>query len=794
MRNVRSPPPAGSTASSSSGNLSLSLTIRHLPTDEWTTVRVPVEWRAYDLKRLALGVFDRASESPARTRAPSRPPSERGAADAAFARNHADKENERRGGGANLLSVRGAVHSERETKSPGGVKRFAHALRDRLSSKDLSTVAGNVPTRPSASPLRPLNASIASLSPVPSRHSVSAASTPTRASFNSDTPTRQRVRQSEDTHSRRSSMANFESLHLLSAAARRQDPLEAGGQFNETETLISLDEASPRTARRMERSKSLSEKGSTEGSPVRNRRGLAASTANDDEVNERKLTSWVLVNAITGGTIPDHAIVGSKFVDNDLLTLKPCHLLYEPPLHLYHLPFLQCASASVLSATLSTCRTTFEFSASKGHARRRSFGGGKYGKGDFVERRIEISVDDGVYAATEGDYDMTPGTTMVLKVIKGTQLEAIYPLPAASVQLVASSTTSTSLSFPPPLPTSSSTASLANLVLPSGPSNLRQSLSPVPLSRKKVRSIPLIQLEWDEGESLALRAHDKEEHDRLMNLLGEPQAGDEKKDEAEGQTRKDLIDLAYASRHNLVDPVLSGPVPRARPQNLPRPRLDRASKEHSVARPRIQPRSVSDSYALLPRVPSRSSSLDPHATPSRSSSVLHIRKRESSLELDAGRSSVNRTPSTCTSNSTVSAPSTPTSIRTPVTSEFPPPLPLDPATTPTTTKTSTALSYSPTTNPSPASLMSSSSSYFSLHSPPLTLLPFTYPPPSVAPSSASSSSAFTRAKSSLDLTSAIRTPLSPLGDEPRTTTARSSGGTRSRKAIRRVTSALDASR
>lgn len=31
---------------------------------------------------------------------------------------------------------------------------------------------------------------------------------------------------------------------------------------------------------------------------------------------------------------------------------------------------------------------------------------------------IEICVDDGVFAAAQGDTEMTPGTTMVLKVIK----------------------------------------------------------------------------------------------------------------------------------------------------------------------------------------------------------------------------------------------------------------------------------------------------------------------------------------------------------------------------------------
>ncbi|GAA5965841.1 hypothetical protein JCM3765_001201 [Sporobolomyces pararoseus] len=770
--------PSLSTLPTDLDQLSLTLTVRHLPTDQWKNLTVPVEWRAVDLKRLALERFDghHQIESAEIKSTRTRP---RGSGSSSQEADRPNKENDRGSvgetSGDSLLSVGNGV-SEREKRTPSGVKRFANALRDRLSSKDFNSATGSLPPRTSPSPLRPLNASISSISPLPNRHSISASSTPTNSTFNLETPTRSRVRRSEDTHSRRSSIANFESLQLL--AGRKKESLEAvgagggGGNGEEKEVLISLDEASPLTARRLERSKSLSDR-SRDGSPVRSRKSPTSSlTIERDDSN---LASWILVSAVTGGVVADHAIVGNKFVENDLLTLKPAHLLYDPPLNLYHLPYLNFTSTLVLPASLSTCRTTFEFSAgAKGHSRRRSFGG-RYAKEELVDRRIEISVDDGVYAAAQGDREMTPGTTMVIKVIKVNQLEAIYSLPPDSIQLVNSST---SLSTPPPLPSSSSTASLANLILPSNSANLRQSVGPLPpSSRKRVKSLPLIQLSWEEGENLALRAKDKEDHERLMKILGEPDERDEAKDAREAQTRKDLIDLAFASRHNLLSSKTSSSRPTSSQAQNPRPRLYRSLNSHSISRPNIQPRSVSDSCALVPPLPASIGS-DQHITPTRRSSVLHIRKRDSSLELDLNHHHPNRTPSSTSVSTFSDSPSTPTSLHIatpePVTKTM-----ITPA-----TPHSNSLSYSPS-NPSPASLISSSSSYFSLHSPPLVLPPFTYPriPPS---------SSFTRAKSSLDLTSAIRnnSPLNPLNE---ITTSSSENGHQAfkRKGVRRVNSALE---
>lgn len=83
-------------------------------------------------------------------------------------------------------------------------------------------------------------------------------------------------------------MANFESLNLLTG--RKKESLELE---NEREVLVSVDEASPSTARRMERSKSLSEK---------NKTSLPGKPPKSDgfrEIDEKELSRWSLVNAVT---------------------------------------------------------------------------------------------------------------------------------------------------------------------------------------------------------------------------------------------------------------------------------------------------------------------------------------------------------------------------------------------------------------------------------------------------------------------------------------------------------------
>ncbi|GAA5894629.1 uncharacterized protein JCM6883_002161 [Sporobolomyces salmoneus] len=736
--------------SSTSSDLTLPLTIRYLPTDEWTTLSVSIEWRAFDLKRFAFDLFERNNEGHQleERRSNDNKGRERTSQEREE-RKRMEKENERSSELGETRKERmlevgtDTGMGEKEKKTPGGVKRFATALRDRLSSKDLNSLT--LPPRSIPSALGPHDSST---SPLPSRHSLSASSTPTATEFNLETPTRPRVqsRQSEDSHShsqsRRSSLANFESLQLAAAAKRNS---EEGAE--EKEVLISLEEASPLTARRMERSKSLSEKNrDTSSSTV-----MARTRRNHEtELKEQKnLMGWVLVNAVTGGTIPDHAIIGSKFVENDILTLKPSHVLYDPPLHLYHLPYLSFPSVSVLPASLSTCRTSFDFSngSGKGHSRRRSFGG-RYAKEELVERRIVIEVDDGVFAGAQGDRELTPGTTMVLKVIKVNQLEAIYSLPPQSLQLVSSSSSSSSTSHshstPPPMPSSSSTASLANLILPSGPStsNLRQSIGPSPSSTSihtkqrgkpsttMTRSLPMIQLSWEDGESLALRAKSKVDHERLMRILGEPQEGDEERDQEENQRRKDLIDLAFATRHHLLDPFS---LPQSRPSSR-RAQLPPIAR----SRPRLQPRSVSDNSTFslppspVPPPPSLPRSRRDLSTPDRSSSVLHIRKRDisppsasESSEIEIEQS--HRTPSSTSISTFSSSPSTPTSFASVLDRErYLPEVAMRTTITPATP--SHLSDYSPPSKAEGGG-MTGSSSYFSLYSYSNPLAPPAYTPP-----------------------------------------------------------------
>ena len=126
-------------------------------------------------------------------------------------------------------------------------------------------------------------------------------------------------------------MANFDSLNLLTG--RKKESTDVG---EEREVLVSFEDASPTTARRLERSKSLSEKNKSTSTSPTNKLITAG------EIDEKDLSGWTLVNAVTvsaaslkcpcvdleclssdrpqGGAVVDHAIVGSKLVENDILT------------------------------------------------------------------------------------------------------------------------------------------------------------------------------------------------------------------------------------------------------------------------------------------------------------------------------------------------------------------------------------------------------------------------------------------------------------------------------------------
>jgi len=83
-------------------------------------------------------------------------------------------------------------------------------------------------------------------------------------------------------------MANFDSLNLLTG--RKKESMDVG---EEREVLVSFEDTSPTTTRRLERSRSLSEKNkSTSTSPT-------DKSVKSEEIDEKELSGWVLVNAVT---------------------------------------------------------------------------------------------------------------------------------------------------------------------------------------------------------------------------------------------------------------------------------------------------------------------------------------------------------------------------------------------------------------------------------------------------------------------------------------------------------------
>jgi len=83
-------------------------------------------------------------------------------------------------------------------------------------------------------------------------------------------------------------MANFDSLNLLTG--RKKESMDVG---EEREVLVSFEDTSPTTTRRLKRSRSLSEKNkSTSTSPT-------DKSVKSEEIDEKELSGWVLVNAVT---------------------------------------------------------------------------------------------------------------------------------------------------------------------------------------------------------------------------------------------------------------------------------------------------------------------------------------------------------------------------------------------------------------------------------------------------------------------------------------------------------------
>lgn len=83
-------------------------------------------------------------------------------------------------------------------------------------------------------------------------------------------------------------MANFDSLNLLTG--RKKESMDVG---EEREVLVSFEDTSPTTTRRLERSRSLSEKIKSTSTIPTDKLVTAG------EIDEKDLSGWTLVNAVT---------------------------------------------------------------------------------------------------------------------------------------------------------------------------------------------------------------------------------------------------------------------------------------------------------------------------------------------------------------------------------------------------------------------------------------------------------------------------------------------------------------
>ncbi|GAA5919556.1 hypothetical protein JCM1841_001009 [Sporobolomyces salmonicolor] len=439
---LRSPPgPAAAPPTPAAHDaLALTLTIRYLPTDAWRAFSVPREWRVGELKRWALEEFgelepDGDARSVGGTETAK---GEQGLRTARSRKIGEDKENEARW----AEQAREPGHHGRGQQrkvSHGGMKRFANALVNKLSPhhQHPSPFPANHPSSRAYIP-----SATSSLSHIPTRHSLSTvlSSPPVTPSSSelqpltptSTSPSARRPRNSED-HSRSSSISGIAFLKE-SMWAERAGRAEGGAASGGGVGVPIVEPKSPayatapayertRAEANVQRSKSVSEKkGSMPVLGVNGPRGRGAGQAGLSwaerrrrDRNEKVAAGWHLVSAVMGCSSGDHAIVGAKFVDLDVLTLKPRQLCFDPPLHLYHLPYLHLPRLDVLASSLSSAHV--KLNQAEGHGRRKSLGG-KAAKSEMVERRVEITFDDGTYAALSAAKVKQAGSLMVLKVLK----------------------------------------------------------------------------------------------------------------------------------------------------------------------------------------------------------------------------------------------------------------------------------------------------------------------------------------------------------------------------------------
>ncbi|GAA5892210.1 hypothetical protein JCM8208_001480 [Rhodotorula glutinis] len=471
------PPPASSPRPPS---LALTLTIRHLPSDRWQSFSVPREWRVEQVKAAALASFaapvaerpasasarrSTASSSSAHPLFESETPAP-SVTRTATATSGRSKENEEV-----ARADSEAVKAQRASEgSSGGMRAVARAT---------SSMANKLCPFPTRSPrsLRFAHDS-ARRPPVPSfppRHDYdtlgSAPSSSSRPSLSLDLPS-----------------SSSSSIPSLASASRPTAPFASSSFVDDDDVCTPtasrsherLPEVNPQTpshvlwpeygTKRVERGRrSHSSKLLSLG-----RKGKAAKKGEELEPD-----GWCLVKAVTGSFTSDQRIVGSTFVEQDLLILKPRLLAFDPPLHLLHLPYLRLSRIELLTSPVADLAVDPSSPTTPKRSKRRSWGSAPKSEPLFVDR--------------------------------GETLQQSHPLPASNIRLV--------------------------IVEPSLADYFPDDKTPSSRQRPSL-SLPIIALDFDDGDHVAFRPTSRVDLDSLLDLLGDEDEESELLCEGEMERRK----------------------------------------------------------------------------------------------------------------------------------------------------------------------------------------------------------------------------------------------------------------
>ncbi|BGP37079.1 hypothetical protein JCM10449v2_000983 [Rhodotorula kratochvilovae] len=528
------PPRAASSSSSSrtsaaKPSLTLTVTVRHLPSDRWQTFTVPKEWRIGQLKHAALRTFGEPVEGGDALEAGGSSQEDKREAikrdydktpRRSIAADGAKKEN--------LATPRNVEGKARRSSDGGGLRSVG---------KVASSVAGKLRPFPLRSPKAPSfvpDSDIPPVPPLPYRDELladSRSSTPPASSRSSlslqrplhpATPPRTPFAARQSAHHSPSQLHRAPTPIPSSSFVEHLDLKTPTGPTVERGALGLGRPQTPSQALWPDFANRRAEKGVGASVSKLKKVGRKAKASRQEEEKEEApvWSSWCLVKAVTGGFSSDHRIVGSAFVDQNLLILKPRLLDYDPPLHLLHLPYLRLPSVEVLAPIVATT----PLSTTPRRSKRRSWGAsGGRDEVELVERALEVGVDDGTRADGAVWEGMAP--IMVLRVFDSGALEQVFPLPATSIE------------HSSPEPRSPTSATFDKTP--------RQSPTP---------RIPLIRLGFDGGDGLTFRPKTLEDLQRILDLLDDENDMSDMLFEGEMELRKNIIDTAYRAHHDLPPP------------------------------------------------------------------------------------------------------------------------------------------------------------------------------------------------------------------------------------------------